>query len=358
MLQRGDLDALDAIIEEIARLAAQRSSPVGRWHEHRLRTLRAAVRGAFDEARVEAEAGLRIAERSGDASMVGMYYAFRFALAHLRGDPGEVPEVALPMLENPPPVPVMRAFSAHVLALRGDQARAVALLEEVRHLPDRMPFGPRWMGTVGSIGLAAAAVGDADLAGRCYRLLAPTAHWYAADGGGGPIYNGSNEYSVGTLALAAGSVEAAKAHFERAVPADLRIGARPYVALARLGLAQCLAAERQQTPAAGRSTAVPVQELASEAAAEFLRLDMPGPLGRAQRLLAQVAPLRDPARVLSPRELEVARMIGEAQTNQQIADRLFLSVRTVESHVRSALAKLQFNTRTELALWVRSQAGE
>jgi DNA-binding NarL/FixJ family response regulator len=54
----------------------------------------------------------------------------------------------------------------------------------------------------------------------------------------------------------------------------------------------------------------------------------------------------------------VAQLVGEAMTNRQIADRLFLSVRTVESHVRSALTKLHFTTRTELALWVRGRGRE
>ena len=61
---------------------------------------------------------------------------------------------------------------------------------------------------------------------------------------------------------------------------------------------------------------------------------------------------------LSARELEVAHLVAQAMTNQQIADRLVLSVRTIESHVRSALARLGLASRTELAVWVRDHVDQ
>jgi DNA-binding NarL/FixJ family response regulator len=47
----------------------------------------------------------------------------------------------------------------------------------------------------------------------------------------------------------------------------------------------------------------------------------------------------------------VASLIALALSNRQIAERLVLSERTVESHVRNILAKLGFITRTEIATW-------
>ena len=55
---------------------------------------------------------------------------------------------------------------------------------------------------------------------------------------------------------------------------------------------------------------------------------------------------------LTRREAEVAQVVAEGRTNREIADRLFLSVRTVESHVDRVLGKLDFHTRSQLAAWV------
>jgi DNA-binding CsgD family transcriptional regulator len=52
---------------------------------------------------------------------------------------------------------------------------------------------------------------------------------------------------------------------------------------------------------------------------------------------------------VSAREAEVLAAVGEHLTNAEIAARLFISVRTVESHVSSLLRKLQANDRRALA---------
>jgi DNA-binding CsgD family transcriptional regulator len=58
---------------------------------------------------------------------------------------------------------------------------------------------------------------------------------------------------------------------------------------------------------------------------------------------------------LSAREHEVTRLVADGRSNKEIAVQLQLSVRTVESHVRHALAKLAFDNRTQLATWARDQ---
>jgi len=52
--------------------------------------------------------------------------------------------------------------------------------------------------------------------------------------------------------------------------------------------------------------------------------------------------------VLTPRELEVLKLIAEAHTSKEIAQLLFISVKTVERHRQNILDKLGMRDRVEL----------
>jgi len=54
---------------------------------------------------------------------------------------------------------------------------------------------------------------------------------------------------------------------------------------------------------------------------------------------------------LSPRETEVVRHIALGYTNTEIANLLFLSVRTIESHRANIASKLGSTSRSELVRW-------
>jgi DNA-binding NarL/FixJ family response regulator len=54
---------------------------------------------------------------------------------------------------------------------------------------------------------------------------------------------------------------------------------------------------------------------------------------------------------LTPREREVLRLIARGYTYKEIARELYISAKTVESHVSSVLRKLQLSTRHQLTRW-------
>jgi DNA-binding NarL/FixJ family response regulator len=54
---------------------------------------------------------------------------------------------------------------------------------------------------------------------------------------------------------------------------------------------------------------------------------------------------------ITAREREVLRLIARGYTYKEIASQLFISVKTVETHVSSVLRKLQLSSRHELTRW-------
>jgi DNA-binding NarL/FixJ family response regulator len=68
---------------------------------------------------------------------------------------------------------------------------------------------------------------------------------------------------------------------------------------------------------------------------------------------AKAVPVEDDPELdsLTPREQEVMRQIARGYAYKQIATRLSISVKTVETHVSSVLRKLQLSSRHELARW-------
>ena len=76
----------------------------------------------------------------------------------------------------------------------------------------------------------------------------------------------------------------------------------------------------------------------------------------AARALAALArgkinPQQDLIESLTEREQEVLTLLAEGMTNKDIAQTLFLSVRTIEAHLRNIYGKLGASNRTEAVLW-------
>jgi DNA-binding CsgD family transcriptional regulator len=279
-----------------------------------------------------------------DFSMTGMYYAFDLQLMVMRGTVDGLDPDWERFIEAGPPMPLVKMSRALVAAVAGEHELARAEFAPFRDLPDRYPVGPRWAGTMGQVAVVANLLEDAEVAGRVYPLLRPVAHYYSGDGSGGVFSHGATARLVADMARVAGHFDDALRYYADAVAMNDRIGSRPFSALSRLGWARTLVARNEDLPTAA--------ELAGAAAADLRRLDLAGQVVCAERVLADIDRRRAASSPLSSREVEIARLVAEALSNRQIADRLVLSERTVESHVRNILTKLGFATRTEIATWV------
>lgn len=140
------------------------------------------------------------------------------------------------------------------------------------------------------------------------------------------------------LALAAGNLDAAREHAEAALVMAREVGAAYEAALCKLPLAEALHASGEGEAA---------QTLLDEAAAVFERLGARPASEQAWQIrekLAAPSEARSQAG-LSPRELEVLRLVAEGLTDAEVAERLFISRRTVSQHLRSIYGKLGVNSR-------------
>ncbi|HEX9527015.1 MAG TPA: LuxR C-terminal-related transcriptional regulator [Streptosporangiaceae bacterium] len=68
---------------------------------------------------------------------------------------------------------------------------------------------------------------------------------------------------------------------------------------------------------------------------------------------APIAPT--PASPLTKRELEIAELVTQGLGNREIAERLVLAKRTVDSHIEHIFSKLGFTSRAQIAAWVSRQ---
>jgi two-component system, NarL family, response regulator LiaR len=78
----------------------------------------------------------------------------------------------------------------------------------------------------------------------------------------------------------------------------------------------------------------------------------------AMKVLLEIKqPTRNPPAIepLSPREMEVLGFLAQGMTNSEIANKLSVSVRTVTTHVRAILDKLQLANRTQAALFAQEK---
>jgi DNA-binding CsgD family transcriptional regulator len=154
------------------------------------------------------------------------------------------------------------------------------------------------------------------------------------------------ERALGRALVATGEPGDAAPHLERAFAAFGSLELPLEACRSRLLLARAVAAsEPEAAIAEARSALASLEALGAardaDGAAAFLRA------------LGVKAARAGPRGVgsLTKREVEVLRLLGEGLSNPQMAERLFLSRKTVENHVSSVLSKLELSGRAEAAAY-------
>ncbi|HLL67695.1 MAG TPA: AAA family ATPase [Micromonosporaceae bacterium] len=340
-LELGAVDALDTEIVELAALVERLGWPLARWHLLRARTARSMIAARYPEAERYARMARETAAATQDFVAQGLFHS---VMAELMVRVGIMPAeyeamMAIRRYAMVLPVGVVQVGLLHLAA--GDTVQATAALDQLRPALIDHPVNSRWLATFTMSGELAARLGDAETAAACYAHLAPYEGMYANSATG---CHGSVARALGLTAGAAGDHDAAVGHLVAAVRQERRIGSLGDAAIAQVDLARALIARGR--PGDGNE-AVRLAEAAQRAADQF---GMPPVRERADALLRQLAGRRadDP---LTAREREIAALVAEGRSNRAIADQLFLSERTVETHIRNVLTKLGLANRTQVAGW-------
>jgi DNA-binding NarL/FixJ family response regulator len=79
------------------------------------------------------------------------------------------------------------------------------------------------------------------------------------------------------------------------------------------------------------------------------------PSAAVQPPASDAEPARPGVYPLSRKEVEVAILVAQGNTNKAIATQLFNSERTIDNHVQHIYNKLNIDSRAELALWVQER---
>jgi DNA-binding CsgD family transcriptional regulator len=159
--------------------------------------------------------------------------------------------------------------------------------------------------------------------------------------------------TLARMAALAGQQEEARQHFARARSMLDESGQRPLRAIVDLDEAASSPDVDTADMAAERDA------LVKNALASFEQLGMSEWQIRAKELSgrvdAPVSPIGELPAGLSEREAEVLRLVARGLSDRQISDQLFVSPRTINSHIRNMLNKTGAVNRTELSVWAVEQ---
>jgi DNA-binding CsgD family transcriptional regulator/tetratricopeptide (TPR) repeat protein len=231
---------------------------------------------------------------------------------------------------------------AVVLAELGMHDEARRELERVRRKGLMELRTGLWLASLVYLADAVALVGDDALAAEVYTELLPSAGSIVTVGHGVACYGSADRY-LGVVAATAGEREIARGHLEVALEVDRAMGAWTWLAHSQYALGKLLVQAGGDDRARGR-------RLLQEAGSLAERIGMPTLLGRV-RAEGGPAPRRPPPDGLSPRELQILRLVAQGLSNRDIGARLVVSEHTAANHVRSILRKTGCANRTEAAAY-------
>jgi DNA-binding CsgD family transcriptional regulator len=329
-------------------LAAELQQGPQHWYSGLLATVMALHEGRLDDAETLVDETLALGRQ---AQTWDAEIARRFAQFVLRREQDRLAELEADLRRGITSHPGYRSQRCMLLTLLVDGDR----LDEARGLFDQLaandfaafPKDNEWLFALTLLAETAVSLDDHPRAETLYEQLLPYAGLVAL--AASEVSVGPVDRPLGQLAAALGRRTDAVTHFEAAIAACKRMGTRPWLAHSQHAYAAMLAARGTRED---RQRAI---DLAVAARDTALEIGLTALRGRIDSLLAGLGAPRAAAGSagdrLTRREREVAGLVAAGMSNRQIAEQLFVSERTAETHVQNILTKLGFSSRSQVAAW-------
>ncbi len=349
------LDRYDEAVAHAER-ALRLGRAAGHLHPTLLPALGAAhsLRGRLGDAARVLDDGMEAARLAGITQGMAWMLRNRALLLTMTGDVEPALEMAEEALELTRRLDesVLSAWAAMVVARAAVMAGRGTRALEVLVPPDRadvlaaIPAAWRGIGFV-ALATAYAEAGRPDDAART--VAAAEAHAAAL---GLPLAAAWAHHAAAAVALLDGDYERAAEHALASAAAAEEIGVVVEAALARVLAGRALAAGGDEDAGVAQlEQAAAVFERAGavrhrDAAEQHMR-----GLGRRVHRRSRPGSVQDGngLAALTEREQEIARLVVDRRTNPEIAAELFLSPKTVETHLRNIFRKVSVTSRVELA---------
>jgi DNA-binding CsgD family transcriptional regulator len=304
-------------------------------------------RGRLSSAEADLNVLLELTEQN-DLSLMALATMLHFSIDAI-GERSGLRNVAdlIETLELPPPFRrtqsggMLFEARAAIRSMRGDRAGAVADLRAAGEIFEALSAGPRFTQWRSRLALA---LPDAD---REEALALAAEELELARGVDSPRALGVGRRAVGVLAGGEEGIDALRDSVAvlRGSPAPLELAR----SLAELGASLRRAGRRSEA----REQLREALDLAQRCGAERLEQRV-----REELRIAGARPRRQAvsgAASLTPGERRVVTAAAGGATNREIAQDLFVSLRTVEMHLTNAYRKLDISSRSELAEAIEEQ---
>ncbi len=306
----------------------------------------AVLQGRFAEAREVAQHAYRIAERAQIANAFPAYGTQMLGLCLEAGGLEQVEPATRQLIERFPAVTAYRAGRLLTLSRLNREAEARAEFEDLAggsllHLTR----DDNWLTTVTSLAEVAAYLDDRARCAVLYDVLRPYAALTVVVNAA-VLCMGAVTHYLGLLAMTLERWDAADEHFQRASQVHHQLEARPWQARTHYAYAAMLL---RRGTAEDQVRARRLLDAALAVAGELGMVYLANGIGMLQRYAGrrvmtratEDASMSPPLPAgLTPREVEVLRLVAAGHSNREIATALVLSVRTVDHHAAAIYAKI------------------